>query len=192
MKNIGLTLIASSILPCTSLRVPSKALMIMVAGQIREVSTFKRSKVDIRQTFRANPFSISTLVTIISLHFAIICMGKVWSIPSGCSSPFVKEIWLVANIVETMPSMGNSVALVGTLVSFKTFKKALRWASKDSNSAKMEIWVGDLFSYWITLYSEFLITVKNSSASSVVTLFLIGSAVPLPISFLLFSSSSGV
>ena len=49
------------------------------------------------------------------------------------------EIWLVANIVKTIPSKADFVALVGTHVSFKTFKKALRWTSKYSNKAKMEI-----------------------------------------------------
>ena len=116
---------ASSISPCTSLRVPSKALMIMVVGRIKEVSTFKRSKVDIGQTIRADPLSINTLVTIISSHFTVMCMGKVWSLPSGGSSPSVKEIWLVANTVETMPSKADFVALIGTHVSFKTFKRAL-------------------------------------------------------------------
>ena len=158
--------------------------MIMVVWWIREVSTFKRSKVDIRQTFRLNPLSISTLGTIISSHLTIMCMGKVWSLPSYGSSSSVMEIWLVANIVKTIPSKVDFVALVGTHVSFKTFKKALRWTSKYSNKAKMEIWAG-LFSYWITLYSEFLITFKNS-ASLVMTLFLTGSAVPLPISSFFF------
>ena len=192
IKDMGLTAMANSISPCSSQRVPSKALMIMVVRRIRKVSTTKRFKVDIGQTFRADPVLISTLATIISLHFTIICMGKVWSLPSGGSSSSMKEIWLVVNTVETIPSKANSVALVGMHVSFKTFKRALRWTSEDSNNAKMEIWAGNLFSYWITLYSEFLITFKNSSASLVVTLFLTGLAVPLPIFFLLFSSSSGV
>ena len=139
VKNIGPTPMANSISPYTSLRVPSKALMIMVVGQIREVSTFKCSKVDIGQTFRADPLSISTLATIISSHFTIMCRGKVWSLPSGGSSSSVKEIWFVANTVETMPSKSNSIALVGTHVFFKTFKRALRWTSKDSNNTKMEI-----------------------------------------------------
>ena len=129
----------NSISPYTSYRMPSKALMIMVVGRIRDVSIFKCSKVDIRKTFRANPLSISTLAKIISSHFTIKCMAKVWSLPSSDSSSSVKEICLVANTVETIPIKVDSVALVGTLVSFKTFKKALRWASKDSNSAKMEI-----------------------------------------------------
>ena len=166
--------------------------MIMVVGRIREVSTFKRSKVDIEQTLRVDPLSISTLAMIISSHFTIMCMGKVWSLPSCGSSSSVKEIWLVANTVETIPSKANSIALVGTHVSFKTFKKALKWTSEDSNSTKMEIWASDLFSHWITLYSEFLITIMNSSASLAMTLFLIGSAIPLSISFLLFSNSSEV
>ena len=191
MKNIGPILIANSISPCTSRKVPSKALLIMVVGWIREVSTFNRFKVDIGQTFKADLLSISTLATIISSHFTIMCIGKVYSLPSGGSSSSVKEIYLVANAVETIPSKVGYVALVGTHVSFKTFKRALWWTSKDSNSAKMEIWADNLFSYWITLYSEFLIIFKNSSASSIVTLFLTGSVVPMPISFLLFSSSSG-
>ena len=162
----------------------------MVLGWIKGVSTFKRSKMDIGQTFRVDPLLISTLTMIISLHFTIMCMGKVWSLPSGGSSTSVKEIWLVANTVETIPSKEDSIALIGTHISFKTFKKALRWTSEDINNAKMEIWAGDLFSCWITLYSEFLIAFKNSSASSIVTLFLTSSAIPLPISFLLFSNSS--
>ena len=192
MKDMGPTPMANSISPCTFRKVPSKALMIMVVGWIREVSTFKHSKVDIGQTFRADLLSINTLTTRISSQFTIMCMGKVCYLPSDGSSSCVKEIWLVANTVETIPSKADSIALVGTCVSFKTFKRALRWSSEDSNNPKMEIWAGDLFSCWITLYFEFLITFKNYSASSVVTLLLIGLAVPLLISFLLFSSSSGV
>ena len=146
VKNIGPTLMANLISPYTSQRVPSKALIIMVVGQIRKISTFKRSKVDIGQTFRADPLSISALSTIISSHFTIMCMGKVWSLPFGGSSSSVKEIWLVANTVETMPSKADSVAFMGTRVSFRTFKRALQWTSEDSNSAKMEILAGDLFS----------------------------------------------
>ena len=66
-------------------------------------------------------------------------MGKVWSLPSGGSSLSVKKIWLVANIVKTIPTKADFVALVGICVSFKTFKRALRWTSEDSNNAKMEI-----------------------------------------------------
>ena len=55
---------------------PSKGLMIMVVGWIRKVSAFKCFIIDIRQTFRANPLSISNLETIISSHFTIMCMGK--------------------------------------------------------------------------------------------------------------------
>ena len=98
--------------------------MIIVVGQIREVSTFKCFKVDIGQTFRANPLSSSTLATIISLHFTIVCMGKVCYPPSGDSSSSVKEIWLVANTVETLPLKADFVALVGTRF-LKTFKRAL-------------------------------------------------------------------
>ena len=60
-------------------------------------------------------------VTIISSHLTIMCMGKVWSLPFGGSSSFVKELWLVANTVKTIPLKADSVALVGTHVSFKTF-----------------------------------------------------------------------
>ena len=56
----------------------------------------------------------STLDMIISSHFAMMCMGKVWSLPSGDSSSSVKEIWLVANTVKTIPLKEDSVALVGT------------------------------------------------------------------------------
>ena len=131
--------IANSISPCTSQRVPSKAIMIMVVGWIREVSTFKCSIVDIEQTLRADPLSIYTLKTIISSHFTIMCIGKVCSLPSGGSSSSVKEIWLVANTIETVPSKEDFVALVGTHVSFKTFKRALWWTLEDINSAKIEI-----------------------------------------------------
>ena len=113
--------------------------MIMVVERIREVSTFKCSIVDIEQTFKADPLSISTLETIISSHFTIMCMGKVCSLPSGGCSSSIKEIWLVANTVETIPSKEDSVTPVGTHVSSKTFKRALRWTSEDSNNAKMEI-----------------------------------------------------
>ena len=99
--------------------------MIMVVERIREVSTFKCSIVDIEQTFKADPLSISTLETIISSHFTIMCMGKVCSLPSGGCSSSIKEIWLVANTVETVLSKADSVALVGTRVSFRTFKRAL-------------------------------------------------------------------
>ena len=77
MKNIGTTLMANSISPYNSRKVPSKALMIMVVGWIRDVSTFKLSKLDIRKTFRANPLLINTLATIISSLFTIMCIGKV-------------------------------------------------------------------------------------------------------------------
>ena len=97
--------------------------MIMVLRRIKGVSTFKRSKMDIGQTFRVDPLLISTLTMIISLHFTIMCTGKVWSLPSGGSSTSVKEIWLVANTVETIPSKEDSIALIGTHISFKTFKK---------------------------------------------------------------------
>ena len=56
----------------------------------------------------------STLDMIISSHFAMMCMGKVWSLPSGGNSSSVKEIWLVANTVKTIPLKEDSVALVGT------------------------------------------------------------------------------
>ena len=102
--------------PYTSRRVPSKALMIMLVGWIR-VSTFKISIVDIGQTFRVDPLSISTLEMIISLHFTIMCMGKVCFLPSGGSSSFIKEIWLMANTIKTIPSKEDSVTPVGTHVS---------------------------------------------------------------------------
>ena len=57
----------------------------------------------------------------------------------GGSSSSIKEIWLVANIVETIPLKEDYVAFVGTHVFFKTFKRALQWTSEDSNSTKMEI-----------------------------------------------------
>ena len=121
---MGPNLIANLILPCTSQRVPSKALMVMVVGRISEVSTFKHSKMDIGQTFRVDPLSISTLAMIISSYFTIMCIGKVCSLPSGGSSSSVKEIWFVANIVETIPSKADSVALVGTRI-FQDFQESL-------------------------------------------------------------------
>ena len=42
----------------------------------------------------------------------------------------------MANTIESMTSKVDFVALLGTYVSFK---RALRWALKDSNNAKMEI-----------------------------------------------------
>ena len=45
----------------------------------------------------------------------------------------------MANTVETIPSKVDSVTLVGTHVFVKTFKSALWWTLKDSDSAKMEI-----------------------------------------------------
>ena len=138
-KNLGPTPIVNSISPCTSQRVPSMALMIMVVWWIREVSAFNCFIVDIGQTFRVDPLSINTLETIISSHLTIMCMGKVCSLPSSGSSSSVKEIWLVANTIETIPSKEDFVAFVGTHVSFKTFKRALWWTSEDSNNAKIEI-----------------------------------------------------
>ena len=152
MKIMGPIPIANSISPCTSRRVPSKALMIMVVGRIREVSIFKCSIVDNGQTFKADPLSISTLKMIISSHFTIMCTGKVCSLPFDGSSSSVKEIWLVVNTVETIPLKEDYMTPVGTYVSFK---RALRWTLEDSNSTKMEIWAGDLFSRWIKLYFEF-------------------------------------
>ena len=40
---------------------------------------------------------------------------------------------------NSKPLKADSVALVGTRVSFRTFKTALRWTSEYSNNAKMEI-----------------------------------------------------
>ena len=92
MKDLVPIPIANSISPCTSRRVSSKALMIMVIGQIREVSTFKCSIIDIGQAFRVDPLLISTLEMIISSHFTIMCMGKVCSLPFDGSSSSIKEI----------------------------------------------------------------------------------------------------
>ena len=77
MKDLGLISIISSISPYTSQHVPSKALMIMVLGLIRDISTFKRLRVAIKQTFKVDPLSINTLATIMSLHLTTICMAKV-------------------------------------------------------------------------------------------------------------------
>ena len=83
MKNLRPISIISSILPCTSRCMPSKALMIVVVGLIRDISTFKRLRVAIKQTFKVDPLSINTLATIMSLHLTTICMAKVWSLPPG-------------------------------------------------------------------------------------------------------------
>ena len=76
MKDLGPISIIISISPCTSQRVLSKAQMIMVLGQIREISTFKCSKVAIKHTFKADTLSISTLAKIMSSYLTTICMGK--------------------------------------------------------------------------------------------------------------------
>ena len=88
--------------------------MIFVVGRVRVVSTFRRAITDIRHTFRVDPLSVSTLEKIISSHFTIMCMGKVCSLPSGGNSSSVKEIWLVVNTIETIPSKEDSVTPVGT------------------------------------------------------------------------------
>ena len=134
MKDLGPIPIVNSISPCTSQRVPSKALRIMMVGQIREVSTFRRSTVDIGHTFRADALLTNTLEKIMSSQFTIMCMGKVCFLRSSGSSSSVKEIWLVANTIETILSKEDSVTPIGTHVYFKTFK-----TFKDSNSVKIEI-----------------------------------------------------
>ena len=113
--------------------------MIMVVGRIREVSIFNCFIVDIGQTFKVDPLSISTLEMIMSSHLIIMCLGKVCPLPFGGSSSFVKEIWLAAKTIKTIPSNADFVAFVGTHVFFKTFKRALRWTPEDNGSAKIEI-----------------------------------------------------
>ena len=46
---------------------------------------------------------------------------------------------MVANTVDTIPSKADYVALAGTHVFLKTFKRALWWTLEDSNNAMMEI-----------------------------------------------------
>ena len=50
-----------------------------------------------------------------------------------------KETWSVANINDTIPSKKESIILVGTRVSFNTFKRASWWTFEDNNNAKIEI-----------------------------------------------------
>ena len=127
MKDLRPISTISSISPCTSRRVLSKDLKIIVLGLIRDISTFKCSRVAIRQTFRADPLLINTLVTIMSSHLTTICMAKVWSLPSGGHSSSENETWLMANTNDTIPSKEESVIPVGTFVSFNTFNRASRW-----------------------------------------------------------------
>ena len=136
IKDLEPISIISSIFPCTGWHMSSKALMIIVLGLIRDISTFKRSRVAIGQTFRADPLSISTLATIMSSHLTTICISKVWSLPSKGNSSFENETWLVANTNDTIPSKEESVIPVGTCVSFNTFNSASRWTLEDSNRAK--------------------------------------------------------
>ena len=147
IKNLRPISIISSILPCTSRYMSSKALMIIVLGLIRGISTFKHLRVAIGQTFRADPLSISTLATIMSSHLTTTCIAKVWSLPSKGNSLFENETWLEANTNDTIPSKEESIILVGTSVSFNTFNSASRWTLEDSNKAKIEIWARDLFNY---------------------------------------------
>ena len=77
VKDLRPISIISSISPCTSQRMPLKVLMIMAPSQIKDISTFKRSRVTIGKTFKADPLSISTLTTIMSSHLTTICTAKV-------------------------------------------------------------------------------------------------------------------
>ena len=139
MKDLGSISIISSISPCTSQSMPSKALMIIVLGLIRDISTFRRSRVAIGQTFKADPLLINTLATIMSSRLTTICLAKVWYLPFRGNSSFEKETWLVANTNDTIPLKEESVIPIGTCVFFNTFNKASRWTSEDSNRAKVEI-----------------------------------------------------
>ena len=69
--------IISSISPGISWHVPLKALMIIIQGLIKDISTFRHLKVVIEQIFRADPLSINTLATIMSSYLTRICMAKV-------------------------------------------------------------------------------------------------------------------
>ena len=131
--------ISISISPCTSQRVPSKALIIIVLGRISDKSTFKHSRVPIRQTFRSYPLSINTLAIIMPSHLIAICMAKVWSFPFKGSSSSKTETWLEANTNDTIPSKEECMMPAETYVSFNTFKRASRWTSEDNNNAKIEI-----------------------------------------------------
>ena len=72
MKDLGPILIISSISPCTWWHELLKALMIMVLGRIRDISTIRCLRVAIRQIFKVDPLSINTLTTIISSHLTTI------------------------------------------------------------------------------------------------------------------------
>ena len=139
IKDLGPISFISSILPCISQCVSSKVLMIIVLGLIRDISTFRRSRVAIGQTFRADPLLINTLATIMSSRLTTICLAKVWYLPSRGNSSFEKETWLVANTNDTIPLKEESVIPIGTCVFFNTFNKASRWTSEASNKAKIEI-----------------------------------------------------
>ena len=121
--------------------------MITVLGWIRDISTFRHFRVSIGQTFKVDPLSINTLVTIMSSHLTTMCMAKVWSIPYGGNSSSEKETWLVANTNDTIPLIEESIILVGTYISFNTFYRASWWTLEDNNMAKIEIGAGDLFNY---------------------------------------------
>ena len=136
MKGLGPISIISSILPCTSRCVQLKALIIMLLGQIRDISTFRCSRVAIRQTFKANPLSINTLATIMSSHLTTICKVYVWSLPSRGNSSSEKETWLVANTIDTIPSKEEFVILVGPCISFNTFNRVSRWPRKITTGLK--------------------------------------------------------
>ena len=142
VKDLGPISIISSILPCTSKCVPSKALMIIMLDLIRDISTFRRSRVTIGQTFKVNPLSINTLAIIMSSYLTTICMAKVWSLPSGGNLSSENETWSVTNTNDTMPLKEESIILVGTCVSFN---RASWWTSKDSNRAKIKVWTIDFF-----------------------------------------------
>ena len=147
MKDLWPISIISSISPCILQCVLSKALMIIMLDLMRDISTFRRSRVAIGQTFRANPLSINNLATIMSSHLTTICMTKVWSLPSRGNLSSKNETWLVANTNDTIPLKEESVILVGTCVSFNTFNRASWWTSEDNNRAKIKVWTGDFFNY---------------------------------------------
>ena len=77
MKELRPILIISSISLDISWHVPSKALMIIVQGLIRDISTFRHLKVVIEQIFRADPLSVITLAAIMSSYLTMISMAKV-------------------------------------------------------------------------------------------------------------------
>ena len=61
-------------------------------GRMEALSTPNFEIVASGQTFRAEPLSISTRATLISLHLTAMCKALLWPVPSGGNSSSDKEI----------------------------------------------------------------------------------------------------